>query len=86
MTDLYIFKAFGTALTGTIPTELGRATNLVALLVQETDLSGTMPDELCILSIAGTLQDLAASCVSDNSTGIPEPAPVTCTCKCVCYL
>jgi Leucine-rich repeat (LRR) protein len=83
-TDLRIFQVSGTALTGTIPSSLGQATNLEGAKFDETKLTGSMPDSICALSLSlgGELELLTAPCLSDNSTGTPQPAQVECASWC----
>jgi hypothetical protein len=52
-------------LTGTIPSELGKLSKLEGLRFQSTELSGTMPNEICQLRNL-RLKALEADC-NDNS-------------------
>lgn len=75
--DLYID---GNLLNGMIPPiDDGQLPNLNEFLLQDNDLTGTMPESICALRApAGMLEDLWADC--DNASG-PE---VTCPCCTQC--
>ena len=52
-------------LTGTIPSELGGLTNLAVLALDgNSDLSGTMPGEICVLASGGDLESLSLDCTA----------------------
>ena len=64
-------------LTGTIPNGLGRSTDLRIFTLQGTNITGTVPETVCDLVNAGTLEALIADCGSENAnTG----GALNCTC------
>jgi len=65
MTDLQVMRIADTQLSGTIPTELGRIAALQDLTAYYTDLTGTMPVEVCALR-NNVLQKLTADCAGEN--------------------
>ena len=73
--DLYLDSNL---LEGMIPPiNAGQLANLNEFLLQDNDLTGTMPDSICALRTPdGMLEDLWADC--------GDPAEVTCTCCTQC--
>ena len=63
-------------ITGTVPSEIGLLSNLVVLRLNGTNLSGSVPREVCRLKQNGTLDRLEVDC-----------SLVACSadCGCDCY-
>ena len=65
-----------TQLTGEVPSDFGKLTDLTDLHLQLTKLGGTMPEEVCNLIGDGkTMQTLQADCTSQ----------MECSCCTKCY-
>lgn len=57
---------YGNKLSGTIPSELGRLTRLKWLRLEDNNLTGSMPTEVCSLRRSnGNLDKLEADCKNE---------------------
>jgi len=68
-----------TAVEGTIPTSLGKLTDLKRLYLHTTDVEGAMPEDICrMLPPEGSLQEVTADCAARVGT-------VECNCCTQCF-
>jgi len=59
--NMKVLDLSSNSLYGNVPSELGRLTRLISLFVYDNDLTGVMPQEVCIRA-AFRLKDLTADC------------------------
>ncbi|CAB9497540.1 Receptor-like kinase [Seminavis robusta] len=76
----YLLVAKNPGIYGTIPTELGLMTGLERIDLQLTNLSGSMPDEVCTLR--PTLGKVRTDCEPLSNGTIPVFCPFGCCTKC----
>jgi len=77
--DLQLLSLFSTDISGPIPSELGELTELRNLFLHNTQLEGTMPQEICDLRTSGRLIQLSADCSGEENARVRCPQPSCCT-------
>ncbi|CAB9497544.1 Receptor-like kinase [Seminavis robusta] len=76
----YFIVAKNPGIYGTIPTELGLMTGLERMYLQLTNLSGSMPNEICALR--PSLENVRTDCDPLSNGTIPVFCPFGCCTKC----
>jgi hypothetical protein len=71
-------------ITGPIPTEFGQLTNLGYAELQESLLTGTVPDEVCAMR-SSSLKRLIVDCIPKPDTGLIEIECVVPDCCTECH-
>mmetsp|Transcript_22199 Transcript_22199/g.62991 ORF Transcript_22199/g.62991 Transcript_22199/m.62991 type:complete len:1352 (+) Transcript_22199:327-4382(+) len=79
LTNLIRFQLNDNLWTGTLPRELGNLKQLEVLDVKQTNLQGSVPQELCSLRTGGSLESFAVPCSGGTGGGMQCEIPSCCT-------
>jgi hypothetical protein len=69
---------YGNKITGQIPSEFGALRDLRILALEDTNLSGAMPIEICLQQLDGALVTLSVDC--DEEVDCSSFFPDCCSC------
>lgn len=82
MTNLRILRITGNQLSGTIPSEFGRLTQLQDLALHNSHLTGSVPQEVCDLRSSYVLHKLNVDCnqgLDGSEASVQCSVPDCCT-------